>query len=115
MTTTTTSASGTYSFAMSSTGRFVVSIGTGALPGGHLLTTDNVETATFVGFGNTDANNDFGLSGGVGTTGGVCYAVADSVDQLTAFTLGSGSFTDIGPTGTVDIEAIAYQFGSNIL
>jgi uncharacterized repeat protein (TIGR01451 family) len=113
--TTVSAAGGSYLFTIVEEGDFVVATDTGSFPPGQNLTTDNIETATFIGFGNTDANNDFGLSGGVGTTGGVCYAVAGSVDQLVAYTITSASFTDIGPTGTINIEAIAYQFGTNIL
>jgi uncharacterized repeat protein (TIGR01451 family) len=113
--TTVSAADGTYLFTIVEEGDFLVVSDTSTFPPGQTLTTDNVETATFVGFGNSDSGNDFGLAGGVGTTGGVCFAVANSVDELTAFTIATGSFTDIGPTGTIAIEAIAYQFGTNIL
>jgi uncharacterized repeat protein (TIGR01451 family) len=106
---------GSYGFTVVEEGDFVVATDTSSFPPGQSLTTDNIETASFVGFGNTDADNDFGLSGGVGTTGGVCYAVADSVDQLVAYTIATMSFNDVGPTGTTAIEAIAYQFGTNVL
>jgi hypothetical protein len=52
---------------------------------------------------------------GAGTTGGVCYVGADSVDELEVFDLIDGTFTDLGPTGTVDLEAIAYQPGTDVL
>lgn len=44
-----------------------------------------------------------------------CFAVADSVDQLVRMDRFTGTFTDIGATGTSSIEAIAMSLDSNTL
>lgn len=54
---------GTYEFPIALEGDFVLEIDTGDLPAGSTMTTDNVEVASFVGFGNTDSGNDFGFRG----------------------------------------------------
>ncbi len=55
-----TDANGHYNFVVAAAGDFVLEIDTADLPAGHVMTTDNVETATFSDFGNADAFNDFG-------------------------------------------------------
>ncbi|MBO6573951.1 MAG: DUF11 domain-containing protein [Rhodothermales bacterium] len=55
-----TDGSGNFSFVVASEGNFVMDIDTGDLPGDAVLTTDNVETASFSDFGNTDSANRFG-------------------------------------------------------
>ena len=62
LTTTDTAADGTYSFAVASSGDFVLDIDTTDLPSAHLLSTDNEEEASFAGFGLTDSGNDFGYT-----------------------------------------------------
>ena len=55
-----TDANGHYNFMIAAAGDFVLEIDTADLPAGHVMTTDNVETASFSDFGNADAFNDFG-------------------------------------------------------
>ncbi|HEB64309.1 MAG TPA: DUF11 domain-containing protein [Chloroflexi bacterium] len=55
-----TDANGHYSFTMAASGDLVMDIDTATLPANHYLTTDNLEAASFSGFGNLDAQNDFG-------------------------------------------------------
>jgi uncharacterized repeat protein (TIGR01451 family) len=95
---------------------YVIEIDETTLPPGASLTTDSVETAHFDTLGDPpDTGNDFGFFGGAGTTGGVCFAVADSVDELVAYEPATMVFTDIGPTGTSNIEAIAFDPGTATL
>jgi uncharacterized repeat protein (TIGR01451 family) len=54
-----TDGSGNYSFQVAAEGDFVMQIDTADLPADATMTTDNVEVASFTGFGNTDANNRF--------------------------------------------------------
>lgn len=56
-----TDAAGDYSFGIAAAGAFVVDVDVSTLPLGYGLTTDNVETAFFLGFGNIDPDNDFGF------------------------------------------------------
>ena len=62
LTSTDTAGDGTYAFSIASSGDFVLDIDTGDLPAGFNLSTDNLETASFAGYGLTDANNDFGYT-----------------------------------------------------
>lgn len=57
-----TAGDGTYSFTVSSLGDFVIETDEDTYPSGTSLTTDNVETASFTAFGQTDAGNNFGFS-----------------------------------------------------
>ncbi len=59
--TTTTNTSGNYQFSVAADGDFVLEIDTSTLPSGAFMTTDNVEVANFVGFGNVDTGNNFGF------------------------------------------------------
>ena len=52
---------GKYTFPILSTGRFIVTTDLGTYPAGAVLTTDNIETANFTTFGETDINNNFGF------------------------------------------------------
>ncbi len=54
-----TSGDGSYEFAVSAGGDFVLQI---IPPAGNGLTTDNIEVANFSGTGNTDSNNNFGYA-----------------------------------------------------
>ena len=57
-----TDANGEYTFLLAAQdGDFVMEIDTGTLPTGGTLTTDNVETSSFTGYGNSDTANDFGF------------------------------------------------------
>ena len=56
-----TDANGDYEFEVAVQGNFVIKIDTGTLPSGAAMTTDNIEEADFVGFGNSEYNNDFGF------------------------------------------------------
>ncbi|NNE70830.1 MAG: DUF11 domain-containing protein [Rhodothermales bacterium] len=56
-----TDGSGNFEFVVAAEGDFVMQIQTGDLPGDATMTTDNVETASFTDFGNTDAANRFGF------------------------------------------------------
>ena len=61
----TTDANGNYTFYYASFGNLLISTDNSTYPAGFALTTDNIETATFTdstNFGETDANNRFGLS-----------------------------------------------------
>lgn len=55
-----TAGDGTYNFTFAATGQFLMTIDTTDLPTGTKLTTDNRESALFVGTGLTNPNNDFG-------------------------------------------------------
>ena len=104
-----TAADGSYEFTVAAAGDFVVAVDATTLPVGSSLTTAGELSVSFSGLGGTSNGNDFGFFGGVGTTGGVCYAVADSVDELVAHDLATMSFVDVGDTFTTLIEAIALQ------
>ena len=55
-------ANGEYTFLLAAQdGDFVMEIDTGTLPSGGSLTTDNVEVASFTGYGSSDTGNDFGF------------------------------------------------------
>jgi Secretion system C-terminal sorting domain len=57
-----TNTNGDYSFLVSSTGDFLTSTVLSTLPGGSVLTTDNLEAADFTTLGQTDPNNNFGFN-----------------------------------------------------
>ena len=70
----TTDANGAYIFKVPYNGgteNYLMSAESAAFPTSTLLTTDNTESATFASSGNTDPNNDFGLSSGNRITGTV--------------------------------------------
>ena len=56
-----TNADGYYHFPVLATGRFIVTTDLGSYPAGAVLTTDNIETAHFTGFGQNDPDNNFGF------------------------------------------------------
>ena len=56
-----TDSNGDYEFEVGTDGAFVLEIDQSTLPGGAIMTTDNREEADFVGWGNTNPNNDFGF------------------------------------------------------
>ena len=60
--TTDTAGDGTYSFPVAANLPFVIDVDTADLPVGFHLTTDNLETATFTGYGQTDSGNNFGYA-----------------------------------------------------
>lgn len=65
--TATTDANGDYTFEFATTGELVMEVDLTTLPGGYAMTTDNVEETSFqdnFNFGELDANNDFGATGG---------------------------------------------------
>jgi uncharacterized repeat protein (TIGR01451 family) len=57
-----TAGDGTYEFTVSSLGDFVLETDLGTYPANTDLTTDNVETASFTRFGESDTGNDFGFT-----------------------------------------------------
>jgi uncharacterized repeat protein (TIGR01451 family)/fimbrial isopeptide formation D2 family protein len=60
-----TDASGNYSFNIALADNFVLKVQTSSLPAGNVLTTDNVETASFSSSsGGSDTNNNFGHNSG---------------------------------------------------
>ncbi len=100
VTTTTTDASGNYSFSVSSTGQFVAAIATAGLPGGHLMTTDNVETADFgTSFGLLDAGNDFG------------WAMPVTIGDLVWEDLNGNAVRDGGEPGLSGVGVVATYYG----
>ncbi len=127
---TTTAGDGSYSFTFASSGEFVLDIDTGDLPPGANLSTDNVEEASIVGFGLTEANNDFGYTlpamvgnyvwndvdvdgvqdGGEPGLSGVTVNLLDNVGATVATTVtaadGSYLFTLIAP-GDYQVEFVA--------
>lgn len=58
---TVTDVNGEYTFSMIAKGRFIVQTDLGTYPAGAELTTDNIETAHFLGYGEHDSGNDFGF------------------------------------------------------
>ena len=64
--TTSTDANGDYDFLFGTNANLLVKIDATTLPAGFALTTDNIETASFVDFANAenDPNNDFGVADG---------------------------------------------------
>ena len=58
----TTDANGQYQFNLGIQDNFVLAVDTTTIPSGGSLSTDNVEEADFNSYGNTDNNNDFGIS-----------------------------------------------------
>jgi len=57
-----TDANGFYAFNILTSGYYVVQTDLGTYPAGAVLTTDNVETAHFPGYGDSDTGNDFGFT-----------------------------------------------------
>ena len=52
---------GTYEFLVLNDGYYIVQTDLGTYPAGAVLTTDNIETAYFPGYGDSDTGNDFGF------------------------------------------------------
>lgn len=105
--TTVTALDGSYSFSVAAEGDFVLDIDTSALPSGMQLTTDNVEEASFVGFGNTDADNDFGFRGapfGVTKTSDVATSV-NAGDTIT-YTIEVDNTTGSRQTGIEVLDVL---------
>lgn len=64
LTSTVTDGTGNYSFDYAYIGDLVIKVDISTLGSGYSLTTDNIETATFATFANTDSGNDFGADTG---------------------------------------------------
>ncbi len=135
--TTTTAADGSYKFGVYDS-RYVMDIDTATLPAGSNLTTDNVETAVFAGFGGTDPGNDFGFaappvlsvaksSSAAGTTvapgGTISYTIRPSYPssqslltnvQVTDSVPANSTFVSAGPAGFTRSGGTFYwDLGSN--
>ncbi len=59
-----TDANGNYSFPFATTAELLVVTDFNTYPSGYAFTTDNIETASFSAFGQTDQNNNFGAATG---------------------------------------------------
>ena len=86
-----TNADGYYHFPVLSTGRFIVTTDLGTYPAGAVLTTDNIETAHFTGFGQNDPDNDFGFK--------LQPVVLGSIGDFVFDDANANGFQDIGETG----------------
>lgn len=120
LTTTTTEADGTYNFSIASTGEFLITIDTMGLPTESGLTTDNRESAQFIGTGLSNENNDFGYilltydfgdlpDVAAGTTGINDYETAEANNgpsHLIVSGLFLGDTVDIDNDGFPDIAAL---------
>jgi uncharacterized repeat protein (TIGR01451 family) len=112
---------GYYVFEISAKGHFLVSVDIATLPDYAILTTTDLHTASFYGFGEVDHYNDFGFKlHKPDKDPALCYVVADndlngpSADVLTKLPATGGEII-IGPTGTVHLEAVVYQPSTQIL
>ena len=118
--TTTSDNWGEYEFEISSVGDFLISIHKDSLPAHAELTTTDLHTAWFGGFGETDSDNDFGFKIKHDPKDpALCYLVADNDhnglhDYLTKLPA-SGSEIVIGKTGTQSIESVAYRASTGTL
>ncbi|MBO6574165.1 MAG: DUF11 domain-containing protein [Rhodothermales bacterium] len=107
---------GEYLFEISARGDFLIVVEKGTLPAHATLTTTDLHTAWFGGFGEHDSDNDFGFTvKHISKDPALCYVVADndhrsgnSADVLSKLT-SHGAEQVIGSTGTFALEAIAYQ------
>ncbi|TDI38813.1 MAG: DUF11 domain-containing protein [Acidobacteria bacterium] len=101
-----TDASGNYTFLLANqSGNFVMNIDTSTLPTGGSLTTDNVETANFVGNGNSDTNNNFGFirpsafsmtkASSCGAPTG-CGGTTVNAGQIVTYTIGVTNTSSVG-------------------
>ncbi len=92
---TTTDASGNYSFEFASTGHLAVKVKTSTLPAGYALTTDNKESADFTNFDNTDSGNNFGAYTGADCDG----------DGIPDFSEGDGDTDGDGVDDKCDLDS----------
>lgn len=76
-----TDANGDYSFQFAATASLITTVDAATLPTGLGFTTDNIETTVFTGFGQTDANNNFGATTGSDSDGD---GIPDFVETTTA-------------------------------
>ncbi|PIQ62061.1 MAG: hypothetical protein COV99_07280, partial [Bacteroidetes bacterium CG12_big_fil_rev_8_21_14_0_65_60_17] len=108
--TTVSAGNGTYSVPVPTVGHFVIETDfPGSYPANALLTTDNIELAFFNGFGQTDANNNFGFFAGGGPgPDEIDLALDKSVDVAAVqvggtitytLTLTNSSDADVAATG----------------
>lgn len=111
----TSDSNGDYLFVISAKGQFLISVDVSTLPDYAVLTSTDLHTASFYGFGEVDENNDFGFKLRKDTKDpALCYVVADndlngpSADVLTKLPGTSGEVI-IGGTGTFHLEAAAYR------
>ncbi len=96
-----TNANGEYAFYVLSTGKFVVTTDLGTYPAGAVLTTDNVETANFTTYGETDINNDFGFK--------VTAVLLGSIGDIVFNDANANGVQDIGETGIGGILVRLYN------
>lgn len=90
-----TDINGDYSFDFATTANLLTQVDVSTLPAGFAFTTDNLEPAAFTDFGQTDANNNFGIA-----TGPDC-----DNDGIPNFAEGNLDFDLDGVRDSCDIDA----------